>query len=233
MSETTTTTTTTEATTTAPTGKPTAEEIANSIPDFDPVENPDESPVEQQEQAPPEEKKEPPQSLKKKFKLKVDGEEFEEEVDLSNEEYLIKELQLAKAAKKRMAEAYNDKKKAFELTQMFENDIESFLERHPKGKDAAEKLLLKEIQKQMLTPEQLKSMEMEQELARYKQQEQAFKQQQEQAQMQALEQQQAEYYQKTIIDALEKSGLPKTPESAKRMAFLLRSEEHTSELQSH
>ena len=51
----------------------------------------------------------------KKFKLKVDGEEFEEELDLSNEAELVKRLQLAKAAEKRITQAKTEKQKAMEI----------------------------------------------------------------------------------------------------------------------
>lgn len=49
--------------------------------------------------------------MKKKFQLKVDGEDIEEEVDFSDEEGMKSRLQLARAAKKRMAEAREEKKK--------------------------------------------------------------------------------------------------------------------------
>lgn len=208
------------------------EEIALSVPDFDPevseeIEAPSMEPDQDNKDAKnpsPESAKDElakAQSLIKKLKLKVDGQEFEEEIDLSNEEQLIRDIQLARAAKKRMAEAQEAKRKAFELVQAFDTDPTSLLKRHPKGYELAEQLLLEKIQAEMMTPEQRQMMQMQKELEAYKAQEKAIKEQQEQAQLQALEAKQAEHYQKTIIDALEKAGLPKTPEAAKRMAFLL------------
>lgn len=65
-----------------------------------------------------------PQSSVKKFKLKVDGQELEDEIDLSNEAELVKRLQLAKVAHKRMDEAAQYKKNYEEA----ENIVSSFLE---------------------------------------------------------------------------------------------------------
>lgn len=216
---------------TQPVSAPTAEEIANSIPDFSPdddAQSEKDEQHEQVEQAEPQqddksksESKEEQKSLIKKLKLKVDGEEFEEEFDLGNEQALIKELQLARAAKKRMAEAQEAKRKAYEVMQAVDGDLTGFLKKHPKGKEVAEQLLLEELQEQMLTPEQRQIKQMERELATYKEMEKKIKDQEEQAQLAALEKQQAEIIQKTIIDALSMTNLPKTTESAKRVAFLM------------
>lgn len=206
--------------------QPSAEEIANSIPDFSPdpedINLLDDSPKEKPKVEEKEEKKEEVQKLLKKFKLKVDGQEIEEEFDLNNEEALIKELQLAKAAKKRMAEAQEAKRKAYEIMQSIDQDPANLLKRlGPKGYELAEQMLIEKMQEEMLSPEQKQLRQMEQELAKYKEQERALKEQEEQSKLQALEAKQAEHYQKTIIQALEDSGLPKTPEAVKRMAFLL------------
>jgi hypothetical protein len=158
----------------------------------------------------------------RKLSMKIDGEDVEEDYDLSNEEQLKKDIQLARAAKKRMAEAQDQKRKAYDLVQQFEQDPASVLKRlGPKGYELAEQLLLEKIQGDMMTPEQKQLAELKAKLEKY---EMSEKQQKEQAKLQeesAAEQKQSEYYQQVIIQALEKSGLPKTAESAKRMAFLL------------
>lgn len=162
------------------------------------------------------------QSLLKKFKLKVDGEEIEEEIDLADEERLVRELQLAKAAKKRMAEAQEAKRKAYEIAQAFEQDPASILRRlGDKGYEYAEQVLLEKLQREMMTPEQRQLAEMKAKLEQYEKMEAEQKRQQELAQQQALEAKIAQEYQQKIISALDKSGLPKTPEMAKRMAYLL------------
>lgn len=171
---------------------------------------------------PPEPTPQQVQAMKERFKFKVDGEEYEEEYDLSDKERLRKDLQLAKAAKKRIAEAQEEKRKLYELAKQLENP-EALLEKMgDKGLELAEKLLLKKIQGEMLTPEQKKLIEYEKKIAEYEDQQRLAKEQTEAAQQAELEAKYAEHYQKLIIGALEKVNLPKTPELAKRAAALLK-----------
>ena len=71
-----------------------------------------------------EEVKEAKAELRRKFKIKVDGEELEEEIDLSDEEAIIRKLQLAAVAQKRMQEKALYEKKYGQL----DKDIRSFFE---------------------------------------------------------------------------------------------------------
>jgi hypothetical protein len=159
----------------------------------------------------------------KRLKLKVDGEEFEEDYDLGNEEQLKRDLQLARAAKKRMAEAQGLKKEAYQIIEQYKNDPAGLIKAlGPKGYDIAEQILVEKLQSEMMTPEQRKMAEYEQRLSAYEKAEKDKKEREEQEQMQALEMKQAEHYQKVIIDALNKTGLPKEPQLAKRAAFLLK-----------
>jgi hypothetical protein len=171
--------------------------------------------------ATPEQKVEQTQQAQlKKFKLKVDGEEFEEEIDLANEGELTKRLQLAKAAEKRIGQAKSEKAKAMEILKAFEDG--TLLKKHPKARELAEQLLVEQLQNEMLSPEQRELMELKKykedreksELERQKALEMAEAQQKESAI--------AQQFQKTIIDALDKSGLPKTPDMAKRMAYIMK-----------
>lgn len=156
----------------------------------------------------------------KKFKLKVDGEEFEEELDLSNEAELTKRLQMAKAAEKRISQAKSEKQKALEILKAFEDG--TLFEKHPKNRELAEKFLLKQLESEMLTPEQKRMKELEEFYNQKTKEEQEFKTRQEQEAAKAQEAKVAQQFQKTIIDALDKSGLPKTPDLAKRMAYLMK-----------
>jgi len=165
-------------------------------------------------------KKEETQSLLKKFKLKVDGEEIEEEIDLADEARLIKELQLARAAKKRMAEAQDEKRKLFELAKQFENPEEFLIKMGDKGTEIAEKLLLKKLQAEMMTPEQRQFLEMQEKLSRYESLEKEAKEREETERMSQLESAEIEKQQKIIVDALTKTGLPPSPELIKRAAAL-------------
>jgi hypothetical protein len=175
-----------------------------------------------EEETPEEKPQETINNLKKKFLLKVDGEEFEEEFDLSDEEAIKKELQLARAAKKRMAEAAEIKKKNFEIMQELEQDPIALAKKMgPKGREIIEKYLYEQLLEESMSPEEKeykKSMaELEQYRAEKKQIEEQKKLDAEQAEQQKYEQ----YYQNLIIEGLEKSGLPKTPQNAQRMASLL------------
>jgi hypothetical protein len=162
------------------------------------------------------------EKLLRKFKLKVDGEEFEEEIDLNDTEKLARELQLARAAKKRMAEAQMSKRQAYELAQMLEKDPAALLRKMgDKGYDYAEQLLLEKIQREMMTPEQREYQELKARLEKYERAEKEAMEKAEAEKQRVLEERYAQEFQQTIIGALEKSGLPRTPETAKRMAYLL------------
>lgn len=189
-----------------------------------PIENDNQDAAIENEQG-SEEKKEAPkevQSFKKKLKLKVDGEEIEDEIDFNDEEGLKRKLQLSYAAKKRMEEAKAAKSKAFEIIKAFEEDPANvFKKLGPKGREAAERFLLEQIQEEMLDP---KDKELR-DLKKFKEEiEKERETQKEAAKRKELEAQEARYadeFQKTIISALDKSGLPKSPESIKRMAQIM------------
>lgn len=156
----------------------------------------------------------------KKFKLKVDGEEFEETLDLSNEAELVKRLQLAKAAEKRITQAKTEKQKAMEIAKAFEDG--TLFKKHPKARELAEQFLLEQLEAEMLTPEQKRLKELESYKAKKDSEEREAKELQAKAAQEAKEREIATNFQKTIIDALDKSGLPKTPEMAKRMAYIMK-----------
>lgn len=156
----------------------------------------------------------------KKFKLKVDGDDFEEEIDLSNEAELVKRFQLAKAAEKRISQSKAEKQKAMEILKAFEDG--TLLKKHPKSRELAEKFLLEQLEDEMLTPEQKEYKQ----LKAFKEQKEREEAESKKAEAEAIakqrEQSIAQQFQKTIIDALDKSGLPKTPDLAKRMATIMK-----------
>lgn len=177
--------------------------------------------VENQEQA-QQQAEAPTPAQKKKLMLKVDGEEFEEEIDFNDEDGLRKKLQLARAAEKRMNEAKSAKAKAFEIIKAFEEDPKNIFKRlGPKGREAAEAFLLEQIQEEMLDP---KDKELR-DLKKYKEEMEAerekTKAEKEKAALAEQEARYAQEFQSTIIGALEKSGLPKSPDLVKRMASVM------------
>jgi len=168
------------------------------------------------------ETKEAIKAAKKQYKLLIDGKESVEEFDPSDDEAVRKELQLSRAAKKRMAEAVAEKKKAFEIINAFEKDPETMLKRlGPKGREIAEKYLLAQINDDMLSPEQRELKTLREENETFKQREVREKAEREQSATLKKENEYAQAFQETIIQALNKSGLPKTPELVKRMAAVM------------
>jgi hypothetical protein len=121
-----------------------------------------------------------------------------------------------------MEEAKAAKAKAFEIIKAFEEDPANvFKKLGPKGREAAERFLLEQIQEEAMDP---KDKELR-DLKKFKEEIEAEKERTKQErEKQALAEQEAKYaqeFQKTIIDALGKSGLPKSPEMVKRFARIM------------
>lgn len=159
------------------------------------------------------------EARKEKFNFKIDGEESEEEIDMDDKEGLQKRFQLAKAAEKRIAAANSDRKKAFEILKAFEDG--SLLKKHPKARELAESLLLEQIQDEMMDPKDKELREYKSKLAKYEDKEASDKKTLEAQAAKAQEDKLIAEFQTTIVTALEKSGLPKTPALAKRMASIM------------
>lgn len=160
---------------------------------------------------------------KKKFKYKADNQEIEEELD-DNE--ISNRLSLAKAASKRMQEAAATKKQTEQLLKALqENPLEVLNDDRIMGqkkfREIAENFLIEQLKLEQMSPEQRLQMERDKELQQYKEQEKLRKQQEEQQKLAGLEKQYVEKFEKTIIDALQNSGLPKNPKTVASMARLL------------
>lgn len=158
----------------------------------------------------------------KKLKLKVDGEEFDEEIDLDNEQELIKRLQLAKVSQKRMQESAQLKKQVEQIAKALQESPEDVM-RHlgMDPEDWAVKLLQRKLDEDQKSPEQkeLEKARKELEDIRKKQ-----KEQEEQRNAQEYERLQREYedkYQNDIISALGSSGIPTTPYAVKKFAEMM------------
>ena len=173
-------------------------------------------------QAAPAETKAEIKAMKELFKYTIDGEDVEEEVDLSDKEGLRKRLQMAHASNKRMGEAKAAKSKAFEIIKAFEEDPANVFKRlGPKGREAAEKFLLEQIQDEMMSPEEKSLRQERAELAELRAEKAKAKEDAEKSEMSVKEKKYADDYQNTIISALEKSGLPKSPKLVADVARLL------------
>jgi hypothetical protein len=160
-------------------------------------------------------------ALKKKLKLKVDGEEFEEEIDWENDQDLIKRLQLSKVAQKRMNEKAT-----------LERDVEQFLKdlrTNPRKvlsdprigldvKRLAAEIIEEEVNNAKKSPEQLERERLETRLKELEEERENEKKTSQQREFERLQQQEVERYDTAMTKALEKSDLPKSAYIVKKMA---------------
>lgn len=169
------------------------------------------------------EEKQPITPMLKKYKLKVDGEDREREIDLNDEASIVKMLQMAEAAEKRMSESKLEKRKAMDLVTAFENDPEKFLKMlGPKGFEAAEKIIWEKIQEEGLSEEQRELRDLRALKESVEKEKLTKKEQEQKAVMEKMEYEHAQRFQNKFIEAAQKSGIPVTPAVIKRMAELER-----------
>jgi hypothetical protein len=159
----------------------------------------------------------------RKHKLKVNGREVE-----LDEPEVIRRAQLAEAADAKFREAADMRKQMEQFVEQLRSDPMSILTHPDIGLDfkaLAEQHLTKELQRELLSPEQRELEDLRE--WRREQETQAEQQRQEQMtraqrqEMQRLEQQAAENYDRQITEVLNHSGLPKTAHTVKRVAELL------------
>lgn len=165
-----------------------------------------------------------PDGSKRKYKLKVDGQEFEEEIDLSDEEAIKRHLQMSKAAQKRMSEAAKARREAEQFIHTLKTNPRKVLTDPNLGVDfrkLAEEYLAEQLEAEMLTPEQRRLREVEAKLREREEQDKARAEEEQAKQLEQLRAQYAQDYDKTISEALQTEGLPKTPKTVKRMAELM------------
>lgn len=162
------------------------------------------------------------QNLKKKLKLKVDGEEFEEEIDFGNEEDLKKRLQKARAFDKRSQELSSFKGQVDEFLKQLQADPEAILEKLGLNVDEmSEKRLRRKVEELEKSPEQLEREKMQKELETLRQEKERIQKEREAAEMERMRNETAKQIEDDILGALEdtKSILPKqNPEIIHRIA---------------
>lgn len=149
---------------------------------------------------------------KKILKLKVDGEEFEETVDLDDEEALKKHLQKSKAFDKRLKEFSGYKSQVDQLLNMLQNDPEALLEKMGLNVDElAEKRLSRKIEEMKKSPEQLEREKMEKELEDLRKEKKKAEEERQKAELEKMRNEQAQQIETDISEALDsaKSILPK------------------------
>lgn len=157
----------------------------------------------------------------KRHKLKVDNEELE--VD---EEELKRGYAHNKAASKRMEEAAAMRKQAEQAFAMLKDpaQLRKLLEDPRVGVDfrkLAEDYVWEQLQEEALTPEQKKQKDIERELEKYRNSEKERAATSEREEAEKLQQKYSDEYERTIIQALDQGGIPKTRGAVRRMAQYL------------
>lgn len=169
----------------------------------------------------------------KQLNLKVDGEEFIEELPFEvtpeQAEYLKKELQLSRMGQKRAQKSAEIEKREAKL----KADLEEFLgelKNNPASileqmgvdvKQMAENLMNEEIELLELTPEERRVRELEAQLEEIKAKEEAAKKSKEEAEFQALQDRYAADFEVQLTEAIDKGNLPKSPYIINQMVTMM------------
>lgn len=159
--------------------------------------------------------------MKRKFKLKVDGEEVEEEIDWSDEEGLKQKLQLAKVAQKRMQENALLKKDVESFVQSFQQDpVNAMKHLGVNFDDLAEQYVNSKLEELEKSPEELEREKQLKELEDLKKEREELQKAKENAEMERLREKHAMEIDNDIDSALSDNDfqLPKSPYVVKRVA---------------
>jgi hypothetical protein len=166
---------------------------------------------------------EPTKEQIRRHKLKIDGQEQE-----FDEPEVIRRAQLYTAADRRFKEGAALRKQSEEFVNKLRTNFTELLDDPRLGLNEDQKREMfekwyrtKYIEPQTLTPEQKKLREQEAELKRYRDEKAAEEKRQQEQQEQELENYHRGNYQKTILEALDTEGLPRTEFTGRRMVDLM------------
>ena len=167
----------------------------------------------------------------KKFKLKIDNEEVDDEIDLEDEKELIKRLQLAKVAPKRMeqyaklSKEYNQiQEEVGTLVEMLMNEPHKVLT-DPRlnidRKKLVEQLMAIDAEEASKTPEQKEIETLQSELKKFKEDNEKTQKQKQDEEVNKKVANQAKKYEDDMIKAIETEGLPRSKYFIRRMAAFM------------
>lgn len=153
----------------------------------------------------------------RKYKLKVDGRDEE-----YSEADVLRLAQLGKASDKRFQEAAQMRKQSEEFINLLKSPegLKQIAKNPAVNLDLrkfAEDLLVEEMKKEALTPEQRQIAELQAQLQKYNDDQKANEAKAAADERQKLEDHYAQDFDKKITQVITTSGLPKTPETVKRM----------------
>lgn len=152
----------------------------------------------------------------RKLKLKLEG----QDVELPESE-VIALAQQGKVAGKRFQEAAALKKQADEIMKFAkENPKEFFKRTGMNAREWAEQYLMEELRYEQMSPEQQKAVENEKKLKAYEDEKKQAEEKKRADEMAELQKTHMERLDKMFVEALNKSGLPRTSYTIKRMAEL-------------
>lgn len=157
------------------------------------------------------------QKAARKYKLKIDGVEEEVDLDTLDDAALVKELQMAKAARKRMQEAAEVRKSFKSFMEQLQKDPLSTLKAKELGgidvRKMVEDQILREYEESQLPQEQRQIREMERKLQEREAQLKAIEEQQRFEAESAFNSRVEQETEAELMEALEKSDLPKNRET--------------------
>lgn len=166
----------------------------------------------------------------KKLKLKFNGKEIEEELPFEIDddpkvvEYMQKQLQLAKLGNSKAQEYANLEKTVANFINELKTNPKKALSNPNIGVDIkrlAAEVLEEEIANSQKSPEQIEREKMEAELKAMKEEREKEKEESRQRELARLQEQELTRYDQLFTQAIETSGLPKSPYVVKKMADVM------------
>jgi len=163
----------------------------------------------------------------RKLKLKVDGQELEEELPFELDdnpevvEYMTRQLQLSKAAQKRMAESSQLQKEVKYFLEELRKNPKKVLADPSIGidvKQLAAQIIEEEIANAQKSPEQLEKERLENELKALQEEREREREEAREKEFARLQEMEYERYDTLISKAIETSDLPKSPYVVKKIA---------------
>lgn len=157
----------------------------------------------------------------KKIKFQVDGEDYEEEFDPNDDQYLKEQLQFAKVARKRMQETNDIKQDVLKFIEDLKRNPSKTLSDPAFGidfKKMVAEYMEREIENSKKSPQQLELEKMQEELRAEREARTKEKETREQNEKTRLTEQEFERYDMLMSQALDKHNFPKNPAVIKRMA---------------
>jgi len=155
------------------------------------------------------------EKLNRKFKVRIDG--VDSDVD---EAELIRSYQLRKVSDKRLDEGMKARKQAESFLHMLKTDPQRVLSDPRIGLDVkkfAEDIIYKQLQDEMLTPEQRELSNYKAKVKQYEAHQQKLQDEARQKEASTLHEQQRDAYVTDISDALSNAGLPKNSYTVQRV----------------